>query len=79
MEGKKKELWRVVLAIISVIFIIFMWVKKDIAAIYSTVPKEHLASIIITTIAVTLIKVIGITVVILLIKWIVSKIKNKEK
>lgn len=54
-----------------------MWVKKDIAEIYATLPAEQIAPLIITTIAVSFLKVAAIAGVILLIKSIVSKIKKK--
>jgi hypothetical protein len=54
-----------------------MWVKKDIAEIYATMPAEQIAPLIITTIAVSFLKVAAIAGVILLIKWIVSKIKKE--
>lgn len=79
MEKKKKETWRIIVAIISVLFIIFMWVKNDIITIYSTMPKEQIVPLIATTIIVTLVKVSGIGLAIFLIKWIISKIKNKDK
>ena len=79
MKGQKKELWRIIIAIISVVFIVFMWVKKDIATIYSTMLKEQIVPLVVTTIVVTLVKVVGITAVIQLIKWIVVKVKNRNK
>lgn len=36
----KKERWRIIVAIISVLFIVFMWVKNDIGDVYSTSPKN---------------------------------------
>ncbi len=74
---KKIEPWRIIVFIIAVALIIFMWVKKDIAEIYATMPAEQIAPLIITTIAVSFLKVAAIAGVILLIKWIVSKIKKK--
>ncbi|MBQ7009630.1 MAG: hypothetical protein IJN05_10540 [Ruminococcus sp.] len=74
---KKKEPWRIILAIISVIFIIFMWLKKDIASTYSTMPKEDVVPLIATTVAVFLVKVVVIAAVLLLIKWVISKIIKK--
>ena len=66
-------------AIISVLFIVFMWVKNDIVSIYSTMPKEQIVPLIATTIVVILFKVGGIALVIFLIKWIIGKISKRDK
>ena len=76
-DNKKREPWRMIVGILSIAFIVYMWVKKDIMTIYTTMPKEQVAPLIATTIAVSLIKVATITGGILLIKWIISKFKNK--
>lgn len=73
---KKKEPWRIIVFILAVAFIVFMWVKKDIAAIYATMPSEQIAPLIVTTIAVSLLKVVAFAGVILFIKWIIRKIKK---
>ena len=73
----KKEPWRIAVGILAIAFIVYMWVKKDIITIYTTMPKEQVAPLIVTTIAVSLIKVAAIAGGILLIKWIISKFKNK--
>lgn len=79
MNNSKKEPWRIIVGILSIAFIIFMWVKKDIVTIYSTMPKDQVFPMIVTTIAVTLAKVLLISVLILLVKWIVGKIKRGKK
>ncbi len=73
---KKIEPWRIIAFIISVLFIIFMWVKKDIVTIYTTMPTEQVVPLVVTTIAVSLLKVVAIAGGVLLIKWIVGKIKK---
>ena len=75
-ENKKKEPWRMIVFIISVVYIVFMWVKKDIADIYATMPAEQVAPLIATTIAVSLIKVAAIAGAVLLIKWVIGKVKK---
>ena len=75
-ENKKKEPWRIIVFIFSVLFIVFMWVKKDVAAIYTTKPSEQVAPLIATTIVVSLIKVAAIAGGVLLIKWVVGKAKK---
>lgn len=72
----KKEPWRVIIFVISILFIVFMWVKKDIAEIYTTMPGELIVPLIATNIAVSLMKVGLIAGVVLLIKWIIKKIRK---
>lgn len=76
-DKKKKEPWRIIVGILAIIYIVYMWIKKDIITIYTTMPEEQVIPLITTTIVVSLIKVITITGGILLIKWIISKIKKK--
>ncbi len=73
---KKKEPWRIIIFIISLLYIVFMWVKNDIVAIYTTMPAEQVVPLIATTIAVSLIKVAAIAGGVLLIKWIIGKAKK---
>ena len=76
-KNKKTEPWRIVVFVLAIAFIVFIWVKKDSAAIYATMPEEGIAPIIVTTIAVSLLKVAAIAGVVLLAKWIVAKSKRK--
>ena len=76
-DNKKKEPWRIIVGILAIAFIVYMWVKKDIMTIYTTMPKEQVVPLIATTIAVSLIKVAAIAGGILLIKWIIGKITKK--
>ena len=76
-DNKKKEPWRIIVFIIAALYIAFIWVKKDIVTIYTTMPTDQIVPLIATTIVVSLIKVAAIAGGILLIKWIINKIKNK--
>ena len=76
-KNNKKEPWRIILCIISVLFILFMWIKKDIVSIYTTMPEEQMLPLMVTTIAVSLVKVIAIAGGIMLIKLIAGKIGKK--
>ena len=76
MKDQKKEPWRIIVAIISIAFIIYMWIEKDIVAIYSSMPAEQALPLAVTTVAVSLFKVALMTVGILAIKWIVRKFKR---
>ena len=66
---KKKEPWRIIVGIIAILYIIYMWMKKDIVSIYTTMPQGEVVPLIVTTVAVSLIKVGVIAGGILLMKW----------
>lgn len=76
MNKQKKEPWRIIVAILSIAFIIYMWVEKDIVSIYSSMPAEQALPLAVTTVAVSLLKVGALTVGILFAKWIVGKVKK---
>ena len=76
MKGQKREPWRIIVAIIAIAFIIYMWIEKDIVAIYSSMPAEEAFPLAVTTVAVSLLKVVLMTGGILIIKWIVGKFKK---
>ena len=73
---KKIEPWRILVFVISLIFIALMWVKKDIASIYVTMPQEQVLPLIFTTVLVSSLKVVAIASGILLIKWILNKVNH---
>jgi hypothetical protein len=77
MKSWKKEPWRIAVGVISILFIVFMWAKKDIVAIYQTAPKEQLIPMLVTTVAVSLLKVGLIAGVVFLVKLILERILRK--
>ena len=77
-DKKRTEPWGIAAGTIAIIYIVYMWSKKDIVGIYSTMPKKQLVPLIATTIGVSLIKVIAIAGAIALIKWIIAKLKDKD-
>ena len=74
---KKTEPRRVVVALLSVAYIIYMWVKKDIAGIWGSLSKEELLPLVLTSVGVSVVKVALIAGSILLIRWILSKFIKK--
>ncbi|MBR4085372.1 MAG: hypothetical protein IKK33_13950 [Lachnospiraceae bacterium] len=76
VSKKKTEAWRIIVGVIAMAYIVFMWVKKDIVSIYTTMPQEEVLPLMITTIIVSMVKVVVITGGILLIKWGISKVKK---
>lgn len=69
----KKEPWRMIIAVLSIAWIVFMWIKKDIAGLYAAMPPEQLLPMILTTAAVSLFKIAGLTALFLLVKWLTGK------
>ena len=72
----KKEPWRILVGVLAIGWIVYMWVKKDIAFLYAAMPPEQILPLVVTNVAVTLLKVIGIAAVILLVKWLAGKLKK---
>ena len=76
MNNKKTEKWRIVVFIIAVLFIIFMWVKKDIGKVVETVPSDQLVPVIVMSLLVSIFKFALIAGAVFFIKWLVNK-RNK--
>ena len=73
---KKIRPWRIIVFILSLLFIVFLWVRKDIVEIYKTMPSDQIAPLIATTIAVSLLKIGVLAGVIFLIKWLIGRINH---
>ena len=73
---KKIEPWRIVVFGLATVFIAFLWVKKDVAEIYKTMPQEQIIPLVLLTVGVSLLKVLAIAGVVLLVKLFVTKKKD---
>ena len=73
----KKEPWRVLVFVISLIFIVAMWIRKDIGDAFVSLGDNAIPALL-TTLGVSLIKVLLLACLILLVKWIVSKFGGKR-
>ena len=76
MEQKKKDPRRWIIAILSICYIAWMWVKKDLLSIYANLPKEQALPLMLTTAAVSLLKVAALAGIVLLIKWLAGKLRK---
>lgn len=70
---------RIGLGVVSILYIVYMWVRKDVVGIYASLPPEDALPLLITTVAVFLGKVALLAAVILLLKWISGKIGGGGK
>ena len=73
-KEKKADLWRIIAAVISGLYIIYLWSSKDIEA---AAGSENMVPIIVTSILVSTAKLALIAGAVLLIKWLSSKFKKK--
>ena len=76
-QKRKKEPWRIVVGVISIAYIAYMWISKDVMAIYETMPEDQYLPLITTTVLVSLAKIAAIAGAFLLIKWIIGRTKQK--
>ena len=76
MSKVKKESWRIVVGVIAIGYIIFTWVQKDVLQQYGSMPAEQALPMIVTTVAVSLLKVALLAGVIFLVKWLIGKFKK---
>ena len=74
---KKIEPWRLVLGLVSIVYIVYMWVKKDIAGIWGSLAKEELLPIVLTSTAVSVLKIAAIAAVVFLARWLIRKFSKK--
>ena len=72
-KGKKSNLWRISAAVISGLYIIYLWSSKDIEA---AAGSENMMPIIVTSILVSAAKLALIAGAVLLIKWLSKKFKK---
>ena len=73
-KGKKTDLWLIIAAVISGLYIIYLWSSKDIEA---AAGSENMVPIIVTSILVSTAKLALIAGAVLLIKWLSRKFKKK--
>ena len=72
----KPEPGRISLAVVSALYIVYMWTENDIASIYATMPQEQIVPMIITAVAASTLKLALLAGGILLVKWLYGKIKK---
>ena len=73
-KEKKADLWRIIAAVISGLYIIYLWSSKDIEA---AAGSENMLPVIVTSILVSTAKLALVAAAVLLIKWLMRKFKKK--
>ena len=76
MQKKKKEPWRIGAFLAGAAAIVWMFAKKGIIITLATLPREQALPMIVTTVAVSLLKVALLAGVLLLAKWLLGKLRK---
>ena len=79
MIRQKKEPWRIAAAVLAIAFIACNWIRKDIRSVYSDMPAEQMLPLIVTTVGVTLLKIIAIAFGVWLIKKVAARFSAMSK
>ena len=78
-SNKKKNVpWKWIAGALSLGFIVVLWVRKDLLAVCSSIPKEELLPVLASSVAVTLMKATLLVGVICLFRWIGGKIDTAD-
>jgi len=78
MKNAKKEPWRIAAFILSIVCIVFLWSKNGIAEACSALPPDEAAAMVVTSIAVSLVKVALIAGGVWLVRWLIGRGKGKS-
>ena len=79
MKEIERKPRRIAVAVLSVIVIAIMWVKKDVLGLWSGISSEDLLPLLLTNGVVMIAKIAILAGGIYLIKILFAKIKNKNK
>ena len=76
IKQRKKEPWRIGAFLAGAAAIVWMFAKKGITITLATLPREQALPMIVTTVAVSLLKVALLAGVLLLAKWLLGKLRK---
>ena len=77
MKEIERKPRRIAVAVLSVIVIAIMWIKKDVLGLWSGISSEDLLPLLVTNGAVMLLKIAILAGGIYLVKMLFAKIKKK--
>ena len=78
MKSIERKPRRIAVAVLSVIVIAIMWIRKDVLGLWSNISSEDLLPLLATNAVVMLAKIAILAGVIYLLKMLLVKIKNKK-
>ena len=78
MKSIERKPRRIAVAVLSIVVIAIMWIKKDVLGLWSGVSSEDLLPLLATNAAVMIFKIAVLAGAIYLIKIIFAKVKKKQ-
>ena len=72
-QKNKPPLWKIIVAAVVILFILFLWGYKDFGAL----PPGEMIPLVALNAVVSLIKIVAVAGVLLAMKWLVDKIGKK--
>ena len=70
---QKPPLWKILVAAVSILFILFLWGYKDFGAL----PPGEMIPLVALNAVVSLIKIVAVAGVLLGLKWLAEKLSKK--
>ena len=77
MTKKKPELWRIAAGIAGIAAILLMWAQRDVPDQYASMDAASLLPLLAVNLVVTLAKAALIAGLVLAVKWLIGKFRQK--
>ena len=77
MKAVERKPRRIAVAVLSIIVIAIMWIKKDVLGLWSGISSEDLLPMLATNAVVMIVKIAVLAGIVYLVKMLFAKIKNK--
>ena len=78
MKSIERKPRRIAVAVLSMIVIAIMWIKKDVLGLWSNISSEDLLPLLATNAVVIIVRIAILAGIIYLIRKLAAKIRNKK-
>ena len=78
MKSIERKPRRIAVAVLSIIVIAIMWIKKDVLGLWSNISSEDLLRLLATNAVVIIVRIAILAGIIYLIRKLAAKIRNKK-
>ena len=78
MKSIERKPRRIAVAVLSIVVIAIMWIKKDVLGIWSNISSEDLLPMLATNAVVVIVRVAILAGIIYLVRKLLAKIGNKK-